>query len=299
MKFGKLPDISQVDFSLPADSQRNSILPSSNNKTSFYIGATGWSMKEWIGRLYPKGAKPKDFLRHYCRQFNTIELNTTHYRIPSEDNIIKWREESTDDFRFCPKIPQSISHSADLDVNDQFLSLFCNRILGLKEKLGCCFIQLPPYFDDARLPILEHFLKRFPPEIPLAVELRHETWFNGSSNSWADLLQQYNRSAVITDVSGRRDVLHMELTNPTTMIRFVGNDLHPTDLARTADWCHRLKTWSENGLENAFIFTHEPDNLLAPEMAEIFVRQLNRELGIEVRGPAFRDETEGEQMSLF
>lgn len=299
MKFGKLPDISLVDFSLPADSQRNNRVISDETSTDFYVGATGWSMKEWVGRLYPKGSKAKDFLHHYTQHFNTIELNTTHYRIPAEDTIHKWYKESRDDFRFCPKIPQTISHSRDLDLNDKYLTLFCKTIVGLKEKLGCCFIQLPPYFDASSIAILKNFLNRFPPEIPLAVELRHESWFENGNQEWADLLQQYNRTAVITDVAGRRDVLHMELTNATTMIRFVGNDLHPTDQYRAAEWAERLKRWSEKGLKNAYVFTHEPDNLLAPEMAALFVKRLSDDVGIEVRGPVFRDETEGEQMSLF
>ncbi|MFK7806526.1 MAG: DUF72 domain-containing protein [Saprospiraceae bacterium] len=299
MKFGKLPDISLVDFSLPPDSSRNTVPVSDSKQTDFYVGATGWSMKEWVGRLYPLGTKAKDFLTQYTKQFNTIELNTTHYRIPTEELIEKWYKESTEDFRFCPKIPQSISHSRDLDLNDKYLSLFCKNIVGLKEKLGCCFIQLAPYFDSERLPILENFLKRFPPEIPLAVELRHESWFDGTNTSWADLLRKYNRTAVITDVAGRRDVLHMELTNSTTMIRFVGNDLHPSDKYRTAEWVERLKRWSEVGLKEAYIFTHEPDNLLAPEMADIFVERLNKETGLNVRGPIFRDENDGKQISLF
>ena len=299
MKFGKLSDISQVDFSLPVDNQINSHFSPSKMTTEFYVGATGWSMKEWVGRLYPKGTKSKDFLHHYSQQFNTIELNTTHYRIPTQETIINWREQSAEDFHFCPKIPQSISHSRDLDLNDNYLTLFCNNIIGLGDKLGCCFIQLPPYFDRSRLNILENFLKRFPKEIPLAIELRHETWFNTETKEWADLFQRYDRSAVITDVAGRRDVLHMELTNLTTMIRFVGNDLHPTDQQRSEAWCHQLKRWSEQGLKQVYIFTHEPDNLLAPEMAEIFVAGLNKKLGIKVRGPAFIDESKGQQMSLF
>ena len=86
MKFGKLQDISKVDFTLPPDAGENELffdrLPKSENVT-IYIGCTGWSMKEWVGRVYPKGTKTKDYLQHYGKQFNTIELNTTHYRIPS------------------------------------------------------------------------------------------------------------------------------------------------------------------------------------------------------------------------
>ncbi len=283
MEFGKLPDISNVDFYLPPDSPFNS--PRQNQELACYVGATGWSMKQWIGSFYPKGAKPGDFLHHYTRQFNTIELNTTHYRIPDPVTVEKWRETAAADFRFCPKIPQTISHSKDLDASGDLLSLFCKNIAGLGEKLGCCFIQLPPYFDVSKSSLLEDFLQRFPAEIPLAIELRHESWFADLHPSWPELLAKYNRAAVITDVAGRRDVLHMTLTSPVTVIRFVGNNLHPTDYQRAADWAQRLHQWQAQGLEKAYIFTHEPNNVLAPELAAHFTTILSQTLGIDHSGP--------------
>ena len=113
MKFGKLPDISNVDFSLPVVSQKNiEVLQTNKNQpTIIYIGCTGWSMKEWVGKVYPPKTKTKDYLKYYAQQFNTIELNTTHYRIPDLATIEKWKTESTDDFRFCPKILQAVSLS--------------------------------------------------------------------------------------------------------------------------------------------------------------------------------------------
>ena len=117
MEFGKLPDISQVDFRLPADPPGNAEIlrnfpvrnphfvipvgnlipnpqsPIRNPKVSgqvpqsLYVGATGWSVKEWVGKIYPKGTKTTEYLRHYSRQFNTIELNTTHYRIPDSFTV--------------------------------------------------------------------------------------------------------------------------------------------------------------------------------------------------------------------
>ena len=94
----------------------------------------------------------------------------------------KWKNESTPDFRFCPKMPQVISHSSDLGANNDALDNFCKNILLLEEKLGCCFMQLPPYFGMDRLPVLEHFFRRFPKEIRLAVELRHESIFSNKKN---------------------------------------------------------------------------------------------------------------------
>lgn len=304
MKFGKLKDISAVDFSLPNDPLGTQLvlehLPQNDLPPRVYIGCTGWSMKEWVGKTYPTGTKSKDYLKAYAKQFNTIELNTTHYRIPQADLVQKWVQESTDDFRFCPKIPQSISHSKDLGISSDRIDIFAREILGLGEKLGCCFMQLPPYFAYDRISILERFLQVFPQEIPLAIEMRHESWFDTSAKGDAlfKLLEKYNRATVITDVAGRRDVLHMRLTNDIAMIRFVGNELVDTDYSRIDEWLDRLSKWFDQNLKTVYFFPHEPDNLLAPELAAYLYAQVKAKTNAISRGPKFHKE-DGGQMSLF
>ena len=301
MKFGKLPDISNVNFKLPAVNDKNiELLKSYNNtSTTIYVGCTGWSMKEWVGKVYPRKTKSQDYFKHYTKQFNTIELNTTHYRIPDKATVETWRFESANDFRFCPKILQAISHRNAMGAGG-LLDDFCNAIAMLKEKMGCCFIQLPPYFGADKLAQLENFLKRFPKEIPLAVEVRHESWFanEAHSESLFSLLKKYNKSAVITDVAGRRDVCHMRLANDIAMVRFVGNNLHPTDYQRIDAWVERIKVWSAAGLRELYFFPHEPDNLLAPDLSLYLVDQLKKHVDAEVRGPKFY-QNEDQQMSLF
>ena len=119
MKFGRVNDPAAVDYTLRPDPPANARLlerhfDADARPTRFYVGATGWSMREWVGTTYPKGARPVDFLKHYGEQFNTIELNSTHYRIPDAATVERWRDAVPDDFRFCPKIPQSISHARGL-----------------------------------------------------------------------------------------------------------------------------------------------------------------------------------------
>lgn len=302
MDFGKLPSVDNVDFSLPPEPPQNAALLSSlprTTKSTIYLGATGYNMKAWVGKWYPVGAKDKDFLRHYGTQFNTIEHNTTHYRIPDAATVARWREETSDDFRFCPKIPQTISHARDLGLNGRELPLFCEVIAGLEEKLGCCFLQLPPHFSVRELNLLARFLENFPSEIPLAVEVRHESFFqkNVAAEDFFQLLQNHNIATVITDVAGRRDVCHMRLTNRRVLVRFVGNKLHPSDFQRIESWSERLKTWLDAGLHEVFFFTHEPDNLLAPELAVFCAEVFSGKMpGVALRGPK---QVSGQQGSLF
>lgn len=300
MKFGKVADLSTVDFRMPAPPSSNQSLVQKFRRPTdaplhFYIGATGWSMPQWKSKWYPPKTKTSEMLAAYARQFNTIELNTTHYRIPTADQVATWYRDTPADFRFCPKIPQRISHARDLGQATDDLSHFVNSISGLQEKLGCCFIQLPPYFDATRLPLLESWLKLWPRDIALAVEVRHSSWFASESASEGlfEVLERFHTAAVITDVAGRRDVLHLRLTAPHTMIRFVGNGLVTSDYERIDQWVHLLSEWR---WPEVYFFPHEPDNVLAPEMAVYLVEQLHTLPGATVRGPAPPD---GRQTSLF
>jgi uncharacterized protein YecE (DUF72 family) len=305
MKFGKLPDISNVDFRLPEDptgtTELLTGLPERLATPKLYVGCTGWSMKEWNGKVYPEKTKAKDYLKYYAQQFNTIELNTTHYRIPNLSTIEKWYQESSSDFRFCPKIPQVISHSNDLGYGGGRVLEFAEAIQGLKEKLGHCFMQLPPYFGIDRLPVLQNFMEHWPNHIPLSIEFRHESWFK-TSEQWGSAtksLEQYKMATVITDVAGRRDVLHMRLTSDTAVIRFVGNGLVNSDYTRIDAWIQRLGNWFNQGLRLVYFFPHEPDNILAPELAKYFVEQAQEKLEIITRGPDLEKYTGGGQISLF
>jgi uncharacterized protein YecE (DUF72 family) len=304
MEFGKLADISNIDFTLPEDSSDTARVLAKyekNDQPLLYIGCTGWSMPQWNGVWYPKDCKSTNYLKEYSRQFNTIEHNTTHYRIPDAALVLKWKNESSADFKFCPKIPQSISHSRDLGLNTTEMRLFTENILLLEEKMGCCFMQLPPHFGIERLALLESFLQKWSLQLPLAIEIRHENIFNDEKNShrFFDLLEKHQVASVITDVSGRRDVLHQRLTNDIAMVRFVGNDLHQTDYERIDEWIERLKNWFSQGVQQVFFFTHEPENIKAPDLALYMTEQLKKTFESNVRSAQRYDNNKQEQMSLF
>lgn len=300
MKFGKLNNIEGVDFTLPDDHPSNSFLSLSTNKThhtQFYIGATGWTTKEWKGKTYPAKTKATDFLTAYGRQFNTVELNSTYYSIPKPECILKWVDQTPKDFKFCPKILKFISHAKDLSLGNQRINDFCNAVSLFEDKLGMCFIQLPPYFGFDRLPLLEQFFKAFPQEIPLAVELRHESFYQDQDdlNMTLELLMKYDRTFLITDVAGRRDILHMALTSNSTMVRFVGNNLHQTDYSRLDNWIDKLNSWRAYGLSDLFFFPHEPDNINAPEISHYLYQQITKFDNFVGRGPRSLEQ----QKSLF
>ncbi|MEM6263087.1 MAG: DUF72 domain-containing protein [Bacteroidota bacterium] len=306
MKFGKLhgPDeLAEVDFSLPSISSASiDLLTSKAPEQPFmaYVGCPMWANKEWVGKLYPPKTPQKEFLSLYSRAFNGIELNSTHYRVPSSDTLDRWREASPEGFLFSPKVPQPISHRLSNSLDQDQIDHFCEAMLQLGNRLGCSFLQLPPTFGVRQFPQLQSLLATWPTYVPLAIEFRHESWFqhNRLLSMVTEFLIDYQVATVITDVGGRRDVLHLDLTAPTAMIRFVGNGLVPSDYERVDAWIPILQQWIEAGLEQLYFFVHEPDDTFAPEMGRYVIQEFVDKLRIPLSLPEFIP-TEGEQMNLF
>lgn len=290
MDFGKLPDVSGVDFTLPPDNPLTEKILSSKNSdipVEAYLGPPIWALKNWIGKIYPNNAKEKDFLRYYTRQFNTIELNVTHYQIPTPAMISRWKEEAIKGFKFCPKFSQAISHDRQLIGAEALTEEFCNGVLQLGDNLGRTFLQLSPTFEPKQLKNLENYLRSLPAGFPVSVEFRHERWFS-DKRIWQDtctMLESLGVGTVMSDVSGRRDVLHMTLTTNDLMLRFVGNELHPTDYTRIDEWCRRITEWIKKGLKNIYIFVHCGDNTFAPELTHYWIKNLNKLNNLRIREP--------------
>ncbi|MEM8892374.1 MAG: DUF72 domain-containing protein [Bacteroidota bacterium] len=302
MKFGKLADISGVDFSLPPINPLNAELLGGKPAESFeaFIGLPRWSSKEWIDKLYPKGTKPADFLSYYSRSFNTIELNTTHYRIPNPEQVIKWRDNSDERFVFCPKIPQIISHYRKLVNVDNELAQFTESIREFGPKYGCSFMQVHESFGPSHFQNLVDFLAKWPKDLELAIEFRHADWFEERSlrPELVRLLTEQGIGTVITDVSGRRDVSHNSLTSKFAMIRLVGNSLDPTDFERSDAWLERIELWVQQGLEKLYLFPHEPGDVMAMDLGAYWVKKLNEKFSLNLSTPGIQ-KMEGDQMSLF
>ena len=302
MKFGKLESIEGITFSLPPDPPENhQVLIQAHATPKFYAGAPKWATKQWAGKVYPKGTKDRDFLEVYASRFNTIELNTTFYNIPSEETVLKWKHSVNEDFKFCPKIYQFISHHARMkgkafDATDEF----CDRMSMLEYNLGTMFLQLPSNYTTNHLPHLLEYLEVFPLKEKLAIEFRHPSWFVDDAKSFretCDQLAKWKIGTVITDVAGRQDVLHTRLTNTTAFIRFVGNDLHPTDWERTDLWLERLKSWWDHGITEVYFFPHQPDNILVPEYTHDLKPLIYKTLGVDIPDPL--PHTSTSQASLF
>ena len=294
MDFGRLSDLRYVDFRLPPDHPETARVlararATQPTSTRLHVGCPIWTNKEWLGTYFPIGIKEIDYLRYYAQQFNSIELNTTHYRIPDAATVRRWREAVGPDFgfKFCPKLPRSISHERELFQADDLVVSITRAFEALGDNLGWAFLQLPPQFGPEHLPRLERFLVDFPEAVPLAVELRHPRWFADRVLAEAVFatFEALNKTLVITDVAGRRDVLPMRLTTPVAFIRFNGHGLHSTDYQRTDAWSERLAAWVAQGVHDIYFFIHQKDVRHAPVLATYLLEQVRGLTGITVVPP--------------
>ncbi len=297
MEFGRVPEaeLNTIHFSLPKDPAPNKqVLPGKKAKhPKVYLGCAKWGRTEWVGKIYPLKTKEKDFLDHYVKHYNSIELNATHYKVYGAAGIAKWAAKAGDkDFKFCPKMYQGVTHRGSL-LNKEFITTeFLRGIIAFEKHLGPVFVQVSESFSPKRKEELFTFLRSLPMDMQFFVEVRHPDWF-GKPETWIELidfLRSLNMGVVITDTSGRRDCAHMYLTIPKAFIRYVGNSLHPTDYTRVDDWIKRIQYWLDKGLEEMYFFMHMHDEAFSPELTVYMVDKLNAACGLNLVKPRFIDQ---------
>jgi uncharacterized protein YecE (DUF72 family) len=143
-----------------------------------------------VGPFYPPGTQPSSFLRVYSTVFDTVEVDSSFYRVPSPSMVAAWRRSTPDDFLFTAKLPKRITHELRLRRVEEPLERFYSSFRELGPKLGAVVVQLPPSFKhDSDLAALEAFLGLVTDSYRHAVEFRHRSWFREDVYS---LLEAYN-----------------------------------------------------------------------------------------------------------
>ena len=277
---------------LPDDGQQTKNILNSTVITppDIFVGCAQWRLPEWVDFLFPPYTKPADYLKEYAKQFTSIELNAAHYNIPDIATARKWKQQATvtpgKQFIFCPKFPDTISHHNRLRGAEKVTDEFLYSVVEFEENLGPCFLQLSDTFGIENLADLSAYLISLPADLRVFVELRNAAWFADPvfRKKAFELFSQINKGAVITDVSGRRDVLHMEVTIPEVFIRFVGNGSRHTasDVARIDEWVERIRLWQGRGLKKVFFFVHQQEERETVRLAAYAIKAFNKTLGSKI-----------------
>jgi len=285
MKFGSADNPSEIDFSLPDDHPETSQLleKHENGQPEVYVGCAKWNRKD-LKNFYPDNTD--DELEYYASQFNAVELNATFYKIFEPEQIKKWRNKVPANFKFFPKVNRYIGHLKWLSDIEKATDDYYDSIIHFKEKLGTTFLQLRGNFKPKFFDRVANFVEYWPDGVPLAIEFRHPDWFEDGNvaNELYPLLEENNVANLITDTAGRRDLLHMRLTNGEAFVRYVGAN-HPTDVTRLDEWVDRLSAWSDAGLEKIHFFVHQNKERKSPHLAAHFIRKLNKKIGCDLKIP--------------
>jgi uncharacterized protein YecE (DUF72 family) len=144
-----------------------------------YAGTSGWAYPSWKPEFYPAKLPSAKFLNHYATRLNTVEVNYTFRRFPTEKLLRGWIEATPPGFKFAIKAHQKITHVARLRNVADFTSDFFHALQSLdtEKKLGPVLFQLPPFLK-CDVPLLKDFLAALARNVRTAFEFRHESWFS-------------------------------------------------------------------------------------------------------------------------
>jgi uncharacterized protein YecE (DUF72 family) len=181
-------------------------MPNLEKLAPVYVGCQGWNYEDWVsgaaGSLpvfYPRGTRPTEMLETYARAFETVEVDSTFYAIPSAQAIAAWAKRTPDGFTLSLKLPQEITHTRSLRSGSvMLLEEFSARVRALGTRLGVILIQLPPQFEltTENAHALREFLPELPRDMRFSIEFRHPSWMR---RHVTDLLSKYNVALALTD----------------------------------------------------------------------------------------------------
>jgi uncharacterized protein YecE (DUF72 family) len=225
-----------------------------------WVGTSGYSYKEWVGKFYPERFRPKEMLRFYAAQFDAVEINNTFYRLPQHSVLRSWAEQVPPEFRFGLKAPRRITHVKRLkDCGAEIEYLF--RVApALASSEGPVLFQLPPNLkkDVERL---QSFLSLLPGDRNVAFEFRHPSWFDDEVFT---CLRLSNCALCLADIdrSTGGDVVN---TATWGYLRLRRREYSHADLAQ---WRERIRAqpW-----DHAYVFFKHEDEAKGPKFATEFL----------------------------
>jgi uncharacterized protein YecE (DUF72 family) len=174
--------------------------PAPSPKHHFYSGLSGLQL-DIPKYLFPPPYENASRLTYYASIFNSIEINSSFYKIPRAATVAKWADSVPEHFRFTFKLWKGITHSKGLNFNEADIADFLKSVNSVKEKKGCLLIQFPPSIGKEYLVQLDHLLNCLKATDAirgwkLAVEFRNKSWYH---QDVYDLLHLYKATTVIQD----------------------------------------------------------------------------------------------------
>ncbi len=220
------------------------------------VGCSGWQYRDWRGPVYPPGLPQRRWFEHYATLFDTVELDSTFYRLPSEDTVRRWRDAAPPGFVYAMKLGAFGTHRMKLRDAGRWLPNHRARAELLGATLGPTLVQLPPHWhrDPARL---EEFFSVAPATMRWAVEVRDPTWLHDDVYT---VLERHGAALCLHDLLPRHPAL---LTARWTYVRFHGPRAGTAPYAgryggaRLWRWAERLAGWLADGVDVYAYFNND------------------------------------------
>lgn len=228
-----------------------------------WIGTSGWHYKHWVGNFYPERLPASLMLGEYIQHFNTVELNNTFYKLPTQTSLLSWRESTPPDFHFAVKGSRFLTHMKKLNNTEAGLKRFFDAVDVLAPKLDTILFQLPPNWE-INVDRLAAFLALLPRYYRYAFEFRNLTW---NTSETYKLLAKHNAAYCIFDLAGY--LAPLEITADFCYIRLHGpGGKYQGSYSDAAlqKWASKIAEWSKK-LAAVYIYFDNDDSGYAPRDA--------------------------------
>ena len=222
------------------------------------VGCSGWDYADWRGSFYPVDCPADDRFEHYAARFDTVELNSTFYRLPTASTVERWAQRAPEGFTYAVKLGQYGSHRKKLKDPQQWLPGHLDRISHLGDALGPMLVQLPPRWhrDVDRL---DRFLAAAGPGRRWAVELRDPSWLH---DDVFEALRRHGAALCIHDLLPDHpwllttDWAYLRFHGPHAIEapyrgRYTGRRLRPV--------AERLRRWLAEGIDVHAYFNNDQE----------------------------------------
>jgi uncharacterized protein YecE (DUF72 family) len=231
-----------------------------------HIGTSGWHYKHWRGPYYPASVPPRAMLDYYARDFDTVEVNNSFYRLPPPATFEAWSNAAPANFCFAVKGSRYLTHAKRLMDPEPAIERLMDATRGLGVKRGPILFQLPPKWH-CNLERLERFLKALPSGVRYSMEFRDPSWHNLQVFR---LLCKHQVAFCLFELAGflspmtvTADFVYVRLHGPGNKYQ---GDYSPAVLR---SWARRIRRWTGQGLDVYLYFDNDQNGYAAQNARDL------------------------------
>ncbi len=254
------------------------------------VGTSGWQYKHWRGRFYPRKLAAARWLEHYVVRFATVEVNNTFYRLPNPSTFAQWSQRVPADFAMAIKASRYLTHYRRLRDPEEPVERLMKHAAPLRSHLAVVLVQLPPDLK-AEPERLDATLRAFGAHMRVAVEPRHDSWWNEEVRA---VLTQHNAALCLAD-RGSRIVTPEWRTADWCYVRFHFGLASPPSCygdAALSTWAARLREMY-GGDADGYVYFNNDGNGCAVRDAVVFARHAAAERMRVTRVPELAETSVG------